>query len=56
MMIYSKAAGENFKIYSLYEKDYLWDFVWTSPKHDINESIKVPGLIDISNIIYNFYK
>ena len=55
-MMYNKAAGEGFKIYSLYEEDYLWDFVWTSPKHGISESIKVPGLTDTNSVIYNLYK
>ena len=55
-MMCSKAAGEDFKIYSLYEKDYFCDFVWTSPKHGISESIKIPGLTDINNVIYNLYK
>ena len=56
MMMCSKAAGEGFKIYSLYEEDYLWDFVWTSPKHVISESIKVLGLTDTGSVVYNFYK
>ena len=56
MMIYSKTAGEDFKIYSLYKEDYLWDFVWTSPKHGISELIKVLRLIDIGSIVYNLYK
>ena len=30
--------------------------MWTSPKYDISESIKIPGLTDINNIIYNLYK
>ena len=56
MIIYSKAAGEGFKIYSLYKEDYLLDFLWISPKHGISESIKISGLIDINSIIYNLYK
>ena len=55
-MIYNKAARENFKIYSLYKENYFWDFVQTSPKYGIKESIKILRLIDINSIIYNFYK
>ena len=56
MMICSKAAGEDFKIYSLYKEDYLWDFVWTNPKHGISESTKVPGLTDTGSVVYNLCK
>ena len=55
-MIYNKAAREGFKIYSLCEEDYFWDFVWTSPKHGISESTKVSGLTDTNNVVYNLYK
>ena len=56
MQIGSKEAGVGFKIYSLYTKNYFWDFVFISPKHGISESTKVPGLTNIDSIIYNLYK
>ena len=49
----SKAAGEGFKIYNLYIKDYLFNSVWTSPVHGISESEKVSGLINIGSVVYN---
>ena len=56
MQIGSKEAGVEFKIYSLCTRNYLWDFVFASPIHGISELIKVPGLIDTGNIVYNLCK
>ena len=56
MQIGNKEAGVNFKIYSLYTENYLWDFIFTSPKHGISELIKILGFINIGNIIYKLCK
>ena len=56
MIMCSKTVREGFKIYSLYNRDYLLDFIQTSPMQGISESIKIPRLTDIGNMVYNLYK
>ena len=56
MQIGNKEAGVGFKIYSLCAKNYLWDFVFTSPIHGISESIKLPGHTDTGSVVYNLYE
>ena len=56
MQIGSKEAGVGFKIYSLCAENYLWDFVFTSPKHGISESKKVLGLTETGSVVYNLCK
>ena len=56
MQISSKEARIGFKIYNLYTENYLWDFIFTSPKYGISESTKIPGLTNTGSVVYNLCK